>query len=195
MNSTVDYYNQNAEKFYQTTVDADMSDVQDRFLQYLPQGALILDAGCGSGRDSLAFLKKGFRVEAFDAAGNMVEKASQLTALNVRLQRFEDVSEQEEFDGIWACASLLHLPMPDLVTALRKLLAALKKDGYIYLSFKQGNGERQKDGRHFTDLDEDALQELIRGHKGLVFQDIWITKDARKDREDLWLNAILHKEK
>ena len=127
MNSTVDYYNQNAEKFYQTTVDADMSDVQDRFLQYLPQGALILDAGCGSGRDSLAFLKKGFRVEAFDAAGNMVEKASQLTALNVRLQRFEDVSEQEEFDGIWACASLLHLPMPDLVTALRKLLAALKK--------------------------------------------------------------------
>ena len=125
----------------------------------------------------------------------MVEKASQLTALNVRLQRFEDVSEQEKFDGIWACASLLHLPMPDLVTALRKLLAALKKDGYIYLSFKQGNGERQKDGRHFTDLDEDALQELIRGHKGLVFQDIWITKDARKDQEDLWLNAILHKEK
>ena len=103
---TIQYYNRHAEEFCAGTFSADMSRSRDRFLAYLQPGSAILDAGCGSGRDTLAFLSAGYQVDAFDASEEMCRIASQKTGISVRKQRFEKLEGQELYDGIWACASL-----------------------------------------------------------------------------------------
>lgn len=193
MNNTITYYNQNAEEFYQSTVHVDMSELHVRFLKYLPAGSLILDAGCGSGRDTRAFLMRGYQVEAFDASPEMVKKASLLTGLDVQYSTFSDLTSIERYEGIWACASLLHLPEMELPDAMQRLFTALKTSGVLYLSFKKGDGERIKDGRHFTDLNEESLQLLLGKLSDVKILDQWLTTDVRKDRDEVWLNAVLRK--
>lgn len=106
--STLEYYNLHAKQFYDATVDVAMDEIYAPFLRYLPKQASILDLGCGSGRDTLAFKNMGYQVNAIDYSQELVEKARQLTGINVRYQSFYDLNEQEQYDGIWACASLLH---------------------------------------------------------------------------------------
>lgn len=113
-NATLDYYNTNAVLFCFDTVDVDMSALRAKFLARLPDVSLILDAGCGSGRDSRAFLAQGYRVSAFDASPELARLASELTGQLVATRTFAQVDEVACYDGIWACASLLHLPETDI---------------------------------------------------------------------------------
>ena len=108
--STVEYYNTNADTFLSETMTVDFSETQDIFLERLPQGALILDFGCGSGRDALAFLKQGCRVEAVDGSAEMCRAAAALTGLPVRQMLFQELDASEMYDGIWACYTILQLP-------------------------------------------------------------------------------------
>jgi len=189
-----DYYNDNAAQYFHATVDVDMSTVRTRFLAYLPPGAHMLDAGCGSGRDSLAFLQAGYRVTAFDASPEMATLASQHIGQDVAVMRFQDFSWHEAFDGIWACASLLHVPRDELPGVFQRLSQALKAGGVIYVSFKHGNGDRVAGGRHFTDLDEGSLAELIDGIPDLVCLEQWVSDDRRPGRAlEPWFNALLRK--
>jgi SAM-dependent methyltransferase len=188
---TIKYYNDNAASFFAGTVDIDMSELHNKFISYLPEGALILDAGCGSGRDSLAFQKLGFAVEAFDASEALVKKASELTGIEVQLKQFHEVNEINKFDGIWTCASLLHLPRTELESSMRLLSNALKPNGVWYLSFKYGTTEREIDGRHFTDMNEYLLQKLVNSIGDLSVIEMWISMDKRPDRDEKWLNAII----
>lgn len=190
---TIKYYNDNAASFFAGTVDIDMSELHNKFIIYLPEGALILDAGCGSGRDSLAFQKYGFAVEAFDASETLVQKARELTGIDVQLKQFHEVNEINRFDGIWTCASLLHLPRTELESSMRLLSNALKPNGVWYLSFKYGTTEREIDGRHFTDIDESLLQKLVNSVGDLSVIEMWISMDKRPDRDERWLNAVLRK--
>ncbi len=190
---TIKYYNDNAASFFAGTVDIDMSELHNKFISYLPEGALILDAGCGSGRDSLAFQKLGFAVEAFDASEELIKKARELTGIEVQLKQFHEVNEKNRFDGIWTCASLLHLPRTELESSMRLLSKALKPNGVWYLSFKYGTTEREIDGRHFTDMDEFLLQQLVNRIGDLVVLEMWISMDKRPDRDEKWLNAVLRK--
>ena len=106
---TIDYYNINAEKFYNNTVGIELNDFYIKFLKYIPDGGKILDLGCGSGRDSLYFLQKGYDVTAVDASEKMVKLSSELTKNKTLYLRIQDIDFQNQFDGIWACASLLHI--------------------------------------------------------------------------------------
>lgn len=190
---TIKYYNDNAASFFAGTVDIDMSELHNKFISYLPEGALILDAGCGSGRDSLAFQKLGFAVEAFDASEALVKKASELTGIEVQLKQFHEVNEINKFDGIWTCASLLHLPRTELESSMRLLSNALKPNGVWYLSFKYGTTEREIGGRHFTDMDEYLLQKLVNSIGNLSVIEMWISMDKRPESDENWLNAVLRK--
>ncbi len=105
---TIDYYNKHAEKFTTSTFEVDMKSLYQPFLTELPEGARILDVGCGSGRDTLAFKNKGYQVDAIDYSEELVKKATQLTGIPVRLQSFYEIDADQAYDGIWACASLLH---------------------------------------------------------------------------------------
>lgn len=194
INKTLDYYNEQSAQFTGSTVDLEFSEIQDRFLSHLNPGALILDFGCGSGRDSRYFLKKGFRVEATDGSEEMVRIATETAGIPVRQMLFQELDENEKYDGIFACASILHVPYAELKDILVRMRKAAKTGGFLYVSFKYGDYEGYRNGRYFTDLKEDRFHELLEQAGGLEIVEEWISSDARPGRDDeKWLNAILRK--
>lgn len=191
---SVNYYNQQAATYYSATVDVDMQPVYQRFLPYLPEGGHILDAGCGSGRDAKKFMDLGFKVTAFDASKELVNLAKQHSGLAIKHSTFIDFSTATPVNGIWACASLLHLPLSELAATLNHLAKFLVEGGAFYCSFKYGQNEISRDGRHFTNLDETQLEQLIK-NLPLTLAEYWISGDLRPGREqEAWLNAVLIKE-
>lgn len=194
ISTTLNYYNQNADSFTQGTVSVDFSQVQDKFLERLNEGDYILDFGCGSGRDTKYFLKKGMVVDAIDGSVNLCKLASEYTGIKVRNILFQELDEQEKYDGIWACASILHLPKEELSVVLDKMIAALKKNGIIYTSFKYGDFEGERNGRYFTDFTVESFKEFIENVADIEIVEYWITGDVRQGRgEERWLNIILQK--
>lgn len=190
---TLNYYQNNAQTFFDGTVNVDMSSLYETFTRSLAPGARVLDAGCGSGRDAKAFMEMGYQVEAFDASSALVEMARAHTGLPVQLMTFADVAWKAEFDGIWCCASLLHVPAVELPGVMQKLADALKPGGVWYVSFKYGDGEREVDGRRFTDMDEVGLRVLLADIPGVKIDTLWKTRDKRPGREEIWLNGYCEK--
>lgn len=97
---TIDYYNTQADQFIETTFNVDMESLYRPFLENLPKKAFILDLGCGSGRDALAFKNKGYQVDAIDYSEKLVRKATELTGIKVRHQSFYDLSDIDRYDGV-----------------------------------------------------------------------------------------------
>lgn len=190
---TLKYYQQHAERFFTSTVSVDMSSLYQPFVAALPDGATVLDAGCGSGRDSKAFAGMGYRVEAFDASAQMVALATEFSGLAIQEMHFEQLEAVARYDGIWCCASLLHVRQAELPEVMRRLARALKPGGVWYVSFKYGDGERVQEGRHFTDLNEATLERLVASLDGIIIASTWQTADKRPDRHETWLNALLRK--
>lgn len=192
--STLDYYNANAQDFVEGTVRVDFHITQDKFLALLPKGAAILDFGCGSGRDTKYFLEHGFTVEATDGSIELCRLASEYSGIKASQMLFQELDAVEKYDGIWACASILHLGWKDLIIVLKKMVRALKSDGVIYASFKYGRLASERNGRFFTDLDEEGLQNLLQTVDDLQIKELWITSDVRPGRsEEKWLNVLLKK--
>lgn len=192
--STLIYYNQNAQSFAATTVSVDFTATQDRFTAHLPQGGSILDFGCGSGRDTKHFLDQGFCVEAIDGSVELCKLASQYTGIPVKHMLFQELDAVERYDGIWACSSILHLPLEELSLVLEKMARALKPHGVIYTSFKYGDFAGERNGRYFTDMTETSFAALMQNIPSLKTEEQWITSDVRPGRGDeKWLNVILRK--
>lgn len=190
------FYNENATSFFNDTVNADLTPIYQQFLPLVKSGSHILDAGCGSGRDTLFFIKQGYQVTAFDACEALTIKASEYTGINVTLSTFENFkskSPQHLFDAIWACASMLHVPSSEISNSFNNLSNQLKLKGVFYCSFKYGDNDITRNGRYFTNANESRLNELIK-NTGLVIDRTWITEDVRPNRHgEKWLNAILIK--
>ena len=191
--TTLNYYNNNAETFIKGTVAVDFSDTQDKFLSLL-SGKKILDFGCGSGRDTKYFLEKDYEVTAIDGSVELCKAASLYTGIEVKHMLFQELDESAAYDGIWACSSILHLPKSELKEVFLKMSEALVPDGIIYTSFKYGTFEGDRNGRYFTDFTTETFASFIKDVKELVIRDQWITGDVRPGREDeKWLNVILQK--
>ena len=188
--TTLDYYQRNANVFVEQTLSADMHDAQKRFLNMLKPQAYILDFGCGSGRDAIAFLSRGYRVDAIDGSPELCRIASELIGNPVKQMLFDELSSINQYDGIWACASILHIPKRELVDVLRKISDALKDSGVLYTSFRYGSFEGMRRGRYFIDLTEDTLRKLMEEVPSLQIIDTWITDDVRPGREERWLNTL-----
>lgn len=192
--NTLSYYNSHADQFYQNTVNVKFTVTQECFLSKLSQGAHILDFGCGSGRDTKAFLEKGYRVEAIDGSREMCRLASEYTGIAVKNMLFQEFTEVSRYDGIWACSSILHLPTEELAEVMKRLVIALKENGIIYTSFKYGDFNGERNGRYFTDMTEELFAKFLMRIDGLVVEEQWITSDLRPGRgEEKWLNLILRK--
>ena len=195
--STQRYYQRNAQQFFESTVAVDMAEIRDRFTALLPAHGAVLDAGCGSGRDAKAFAEQGFQVEAFDASPELAALASQHSGLPVKVMRFQELDAVARYDGIWCCASLLHVPLAELPEVFRRLAQALKAGGVLYASFKYGQGEREDNGRAFTDMREGKIAEVLKGievDELRVIQE-WMSEDRRPERRDSWMNVIIGKAK
>lgn len=188
---TTDYYEQNAQFFFDGTVDVDMSELYERFLPLVPEGGSILDAGCGSGRDAMAFKQLGYKVSAFDASEKLCKLASDVLGQTVECMRFNEMTQQREFHAVWACASLLHIPRAELSGSMLALIRSLKPRGVMYCSFKLGDAERECDGRFFCDMTDKSLRALMSEVSLDAEVETWITEDRRPDRNEQWLNAII----
>ncbi len=190
--STIRFYDANAQTFFSATVDVDLTLIYQRFLSHIPTHSHILDAGCGSGRDAAFFHAHGYRVSAFDASPQLAALATAYTGLPVQVLRFEDITWHQEFDAVWACASLLHLSPQRLPDMMRRLHTALKQGGVLYASFKYGHGEAINDERYFHYLDEPTLTDLLIDVPGFTVLETWITSDQRPNRShERWLNSLL----
>ena len=156
------FYDTNARAYCRTTQDADMTSLHMRFASRVPANGTVLDAGCGSGRDSLVFKKLGLNVTAIDASPEMVSFARK-RGVRAKVSLFQKLSIQSHFDGIWASATLLHIPHRELHDVLTRFRCALKPDGVIFVSLKEGTGERiEADGRFFSYFTVSAFREQAR---------------------------------
>ena len=192
-NKTLDYYNQNANAFVESTVSVDFKKTQDKFIEIL-QGKRVLDFGCGSGRDTKYFIEAGLDVTATDGSEELCKSASEYTGIKVEQMLFQELNEIDKYDGIWACSSILHLPKEELKSVFSKMIQALCSNGIIYTSFKYGNFEGERNGRFFTDFTLDTFEEFVQDINNITIDDYWITGDVRPGREEeKWLNLILRK--
>jgi len=194
MSQSVAFYNAHAQQFIDETLHVDMSALYDAFLPHLPENAHILDAGCGSGRDCREFLAYGYRVTAFDASEKWADLASKAISHPVAVRTFNQVSEFHAYDGVWACASVLHLPPQQIPQVLAQLWQALKPGGVLYVSFKRGEEQYEHKGRHFTDATEEQLESWASALQLLEKITTWQTADRRPGRDEYWVNGVFHKQ-
>lgn len=192
--TTIAFYDQHAVAFAADTNTLDFEAQRQLLLKYLPPGASILDLGCGSGRDSRAFLAQGYQVTALDASKELCVIATKNIGQPVYHQDMRTIKMDEAYDGVWACASLLHLPYQELPSTFSTIAQALKTNGYFYASFKYGTFEGFRHQRYFTNLTEDRLQQLLGQVDDLVLEEVTVTSDIRKNRkQEKWLNAVMRK--
>ncbi|MBU0998824.1 methyltransferase domain-containing protein [Patescibacteria group bacterium] len=194
---TIKTYEELAEDYYKTHFDInEIKNIADFFIQNL-KGQKILDIGCGPGRDAKYFSEHNLEVTGIDLTSNFVKMASK----NVPNAKFMQMDmrnldfPENTFDGIWACASFLHVPKEDAKNTLLGFRKILKPAGLIYLSVKQGNEEKfvEKDeykGRtkFFAFYTQDEFKNLI---ESCNFKIVKVLIDEKKDT---WINVFATKE-
>lgn len=191
---SIEYYSKYANIYFENTVDINMEVVLDKFIELLPEGATVLDLGCGSGRDSFYLIEKGFDVTALDGSKQLCELAEIHIGQDVLNMRFEDIDFENVFDGIWACASLFHIKAKDIDAIMDKIIRSLKMDGILYMSFKYGDFSGIRNERYFEDYDTRALKEIISRHEELEILDLWKSSDIRIEMDnDMWIHVIVKK--
>ena len=194
MTKTLAYYNQFAKAYNETTLTIEFQSKREFLLKYLKPHAHILDLGCGSGRDSKAFLEQGYKVTAMDGSQELCQLASETIGQPVKCQLFSELDEINTYDAVWACASLLHLPTIELKQTLKKIEKALKDEGYFYASFKYGEFEGYREERFFNDFTEESFKTLLKDIPTLTIIETEVTTDVIPGRENVsWLNLMMKK--
>lgn len=195
MSGTVAWYEANAEDFFQRTFGVGELPQLTEFADRLPEGARVLEVGCGAGRDAKVLSERGFRVTATEASPALAALARAYSGVDVQVMTFEAMAWPEaSFDGIWACASLLHSPRAELPDLLLRLTRALAPGGLFFMSFKYGTEERDAVGRRFTDLDEAGATALLAEAGGLELISLQVSGDQRSDRaHERWISLLCRK--
>ncbi len=169
----------------------------DPFLARLEPGALILDLGCGDARDAARMESKGFRVDATDGTPAMAALAEEKLGRPARVMQFGELAAENQYDGIWAHASIHHQPLAGLADVLARVEHALKPGGIFFANFKLGIGEHRDDfGRLYNFQPREDLMALYEARdweiiEALDYQDggmdkvlrPWIALTVRKTAE------------
>ena len=198
---TLNYYDDNAVEFAIQTVSIDMHNLYELFINQLPQRNkhYLLDVGCGSGRDANYFAKQGYEVTAIDASAELIQWAEQhhmssrITWVHLDFSSIEKQAWENKFTGIWACASLLHVPFLELPFIINSLLETLADEGVMYLSFKYGKVERVDEERFFCDMNESRWKAIVAKIPQVIEYKIWLSADKRSSIENNWFNITIKK--
>lgn len=197
--NTLEFYNKNAKMYFEQTIEASIEENYTKFLSRIPINSYILDFGCGSGRDSKYFLEKGYKVKAIDGSSEMCKLASSYIGQNVECMKFDELSDENIYDGIWACSSILHVEKEDLPHVLKKMIKALKKNGIIYTAFKKGKGYEIKEGKYYNFLTKEELEDILReinktSNEKAELIDYFETLPSTKRKGTItWANYIIKK--
>jgi SAM-dependent methyltransferase len=180
--------------YYNDTIDINMNEIYNLFIPYLPENGSILDIGCGSGRDTKYFLSKGFKVTALEPSSELARLAEENTGIKILNTLVQNISYQDKFHGIWACASLLHLPFNDMNNVLKKLYSAMKYDGVLFISLKKGDFEGWRNGRYFCDYTFEKFKKTNFKFIGFSLLNYYESLDKRDGcNEKVWINITLKK--
>ena len=186
------WYRERAEAFADRTRDMAMAKFHDDFLARLPDGGRILDVGCGSGRDAKAFRERGYEVEGLERSPELARMAEQHAGCPVRIMSMEELEDDGRFDGLWASASVLHIPIEARAGLLTRFLRALRPGGTLYLSLKEGGGRRidAEDGRVFYDIRAKTLEDALIS-AGFVEPEGWRTTTVgSRVPGQVWVNGF-----
>lgn len=189
MNQNIEFYNNNAKWYEQNISNVNITPQLELFLDKIPRGGKILDAGCGTGRDTLEMLKRGYAVSAFDGSTELAKIASDYAGIDVIVDTFENVKlPNDYYDGIWCMASLLHVHRNNMVDVMNKLYNSLRHGGHMYCSYKSRNDDFEKGGRQFTCYNIETINDVV-NKTNFIIECGWENTDER----DSWLNVILKK--
>lgn len=194
--NTLEYYNKNAKLYCEQTLIGDLQENYEKFLSRLPKKAYILDFGCGSGRDSKYFIDNGYKVKAIDGSIEMCKLASKYIEQKVDCMRFDELSDINIYNGIWACSSILHIEKENLSNILTKMINALKVNGIIYTSFKIGKGYEVKEGKYYNYLTKEEMELILNKiSKNVRIIDYFETLPStkRNGKGTIWGNFIIKK--
>ena len=192
MNSTIDYYNRNADEYFARTAEVTFDEIYNRFLKYIPDGGRIMDLGCGSGRDVKWLCNHGYEAYGLDASRELVSKASDEYDIPVFTGLIEEWTTAIPFDGVWCCASLMHLEESALEQFFENLKYNLKPGGVVFMSVKSGiETGLDEQGRYLRNFTEEDLHEIIERHSKLELREIWYTEDKLERDAFRWMNAII----
>jgi mutator protein MutT len=191
---TLHYYNSNAEHYIRETINRNMADIRDKFLGMLASGSHILDLGCGSGRDSRIFLDRGFKVTAIDASTAIAAITSEYLAEDVLVMKAQDLCEIEKYAGIWACASLLHIPDSEMPATLQKLADALRPGGVAYISLKVGISNKvDSKGRFISSCTLQQFNEICFAIPHIELSEQYESESITDNLRERWLNIFINR--
>ena len=167
-----EYYEKNAERYAAETFTADMSEQYRRFLPLLKNGAKIQVTALEPSKNLCKEIRKGFSGEI----------------ICCDIQNYHPMAR---YDGIWACASLIHLQEEEILHFFEKIHWYLKDDGIVYISGKNGIPTgKAKDGRYFLEFSEPLIEKILTANKQLAAEQVWYTEDVRGRKEFRWMNVI-----
>jgi SAM-dependent methyltransferase len=189
---TIHHYNVNAESFWQGTRDHDVSQNINAFLNAMPKGCAldILDFGCGPGRDLIAFKQLGHRPIGLDGSEAFCRMAQQRSACKVLHQQFLNLDlAPASFDGIFANASMFHIPSQELSQVLATCHNALKPQGILFTSNPRGNAEGWQGDRygHYMELEK---SQLYLEQAGFSILDHYYRPHGKPRHEQPWLAIV-----
>ena len=192
---TLEFYNKNAQEYFEQTIVGDMQESYNRFLKHLGKNAHILDFGCGSGRDSKYFIDNGYKITAIDGSIEMCKLASNYINQDVKCMKFKELDDINVYDGIWACSSILHVEKEELPEVLKKMIDSLKENGIIFTAFKKGKGEEIKEGKYYNFLTKEELEEILIKFsiKGQVIDYLEALPSTKRKGNIIWANFIIKK--
>ena len=186
------YYESNAERYAAETFSADMSKQYQSFLPLLKKGAKILDVGSGSGRDACYFQKHGYQVTALEPSKNLCREIQKVFSGEIVCSDIQSYQPTERYDGIWACASLIHLQEEEVLCFLRKIDMYLNDNGIVYASGKSGISTGEvADGRFFLEFTEQLVEKILTVNKQLKLEKLWYSEDVSGRQGFRWLNVVL----
>jgi SAM-dependent methyltransferase len=194
--TTLDHYNQQAEQFWQGTRDHDVSQNIAALLKYIeaPAPHTILDFGCGPGRDLKTFADLGHHPIGLDGAERFANMARAHSGCEVWHQSFLELDlPSEHFDGVFANASLFHVPGQELPRVLMQLQATLKPGGVLFSSNPRGQGqEGWNSGRYGTYHDLPAWREYMTA-AGLAELTHYYRPEGLPREQQPWLASVWRK--
>ncbi|WHO75067.1 class I SAM-dependent methyltransferase [Rhizobium sp. BT03] len=155
------FYEENAETYANRARSLPKQQL-DAFLAGITPGGAILELGCGGGQDSAYMLSHSFDVTPTDGSAELARQAEALIGRPVKVMRFHELDADSAFDGVWAHASLLHVPRPELPDVFARIRRALKISGLLHATFKAGEAEGHDGfGRYYNYPSREWLSALL----------------------------------